>query len=170
MSARCSASRAEFRWRCNSIHLKMTVQYLFFFAQAHHEFRIPELLSLSKMFGFDLNLPENPEDQDPTRPFLIVGLQCEEHARLLASRSILIKCVAFCFVTPVLILLPDRSTNIMVTDRRMKISISAIVAIATNGPNTYQTRPSSFLSRHTIIKYLSHDKEKLLKALPIWVS
>ncbi|KAK0212912.1 tRNA guanosine-2'-O-methyltransferase [Desarmillaria ectypa] len=71
----------------------MTVQYLFFFAQAHHEFRIPELLSLSKMFGFELNLPESPDDQDPTRPFLIVGLQCEKHAELLASRSILIKSV-----------------------------------------------------------------------------
>ncbi|KAK0485728.1 tRNA guanosine-2'-O-methyltransferase [Armillaria novae-zelandiae] len=68
----------------------MTAQYLFFFAQTHHEFRMPELLSLSKMFGFDLG---NPEDQDPTRPFLIADLQCEEHARLLASRSILIKSV-----------------------------------------------------------------------------
>ncbi|KAF9054991.1 tRNA guanosine-2'-O-methyltransferase [Hymenopellis radicata] len=69
----------------------MATQYLIFFAQTHHDFRIPELQSLSELYSLKIDfLEENP---DPTRPFMIVNLESEEHAYLLASRSILIKAV-----------------------------------------------------------------------------
>ena len=68
----------------------MLTQYLFVFAQVHDEFRIPELLSISELYGFEINFPE---DQDISRPFMILGLESEDHARLLARRCILIRCV-----------------------------------------------------------------------------
>ena len=66
----------------------MLTQYLFVFAQVHDEFRIPELLSISELYGFDIKFPE---DKDISRPFMILGLESEEHARLLARRCILIR-------------------------------------------------------------------------------
>jgi tRNA (guanine10-N2)-methyltransferase len=63
-------------------------QYLIVFAQAHDDFRVPELLSVAELYGFSLNI-EN--DFDPSRPFGILVLEQEEHVRLLARRCILIK-------------------------------------------------------------------------------
>lgn len=60
------------------------------FAQAHPDFRIPELLSVAQIYGFEVALPPNP---DVMRPFMIVEVQQEEHARLLAQRCILVKFV-----------------------------------------------------------------------------
>ncbi|KDQ57438.1 hypothetical protein JAAARDRAFT_686559 [Jaapia argillacea MUCL 33604] len=71
----------------------MEAQYLFIFAQAHEDFRIPELLSVAKIHGFSITLPDLLEDRDPKRPFMILGLKDEGHARLLARRCILIKSV-----------------------------------------------------------------------------
>ena len=65
--------------------------FLFVFAQTHAEFRIPELRSISELHGFHVELV----DQDPTRPFMVISLESEEHARLLAKRCILIKSVLF---------------------------------------------------------------------------
>lgn len=73
----------------------MTSQYLFHFAQVHNEFRLPELESIAELNGISLSLPETPEDRDPTRPFMVIGLQQEEHARILARRCILIKWALF---------------------------------------------------------------------------
>ncbi|THU96445.1 hypothetical protein K435DRAFT_819440 [Dendrothele bispora CBS 962.96] len=61
----------------------MFFKYLIVFAQAHHEFRIPELQSVAKIHGFDISLPEGEIETD--RPFMIVGLQSENHARQLAA-------------------------------------------------------------------------------------
>ncbi|TFY66268.1 hypothetical protein EVG20_g4821 [Dentipellis fragilis] len=66
----------------------MSNQYLFVFAQAHEEFRIPELQSIAELHGFEIAIPE---DIDVTRPFAVLGLENEEHARILARRCILIK-------------------------------------------------------------------------------
>lgn len=63
-------------------------QYLIVFAQAHEDFRIPELLSIAELYGFPLSI-EN--DLDPSRPFGVLALEQEEHVRLLARRCILIK-------------------------------------------------------------------------------
>ncbi|KAI0320790.1 tRNA guanosine-2'-O-methyltransferase [Amylostereum chailletii] len=68
----------------------MTSQYLFVFAQAHDDFRIPELLSVAELHGFTVTIPE---DFNVKRPFVILSLEQEEHARLLARRCILIKSV-----------------------------------------------------------------------------
>lgn len=73
------------------------LQYLFVFAQAHDEFRIPELLSVSELYGFDVHLPEKP---DATRPFMVIGLDEEEHALKLARRCILIKCLSLFLTSP----------------------------------------------------------------------
>ncbi|KAJ7925251.1 S-adenosyl-L-methionine-dependent methyltransferase [Mycena leptocephala] len=62
--------------------------YLIVFAQSHSEFRLPELASVAELYGFAISLPV---DCDSSRPFLILHLDSEEHARLLASRCILIK-------------------------------------------------------------------------------
>jgi tRNA (guanine10-N2)-methyltransferase len=63
-------------------------QYLIVFAQAHEDFRVPELRSVAKLHGFPLNIPD---DFNSTRPFGVLSLEQDEHARLLARRCILIK-------------------------------------------------------------------------------
>ena len=68
----------------------MLAEYLIVFAQAHHEFRIPELVSVAEIHGFDVILPISA-DLDTTRPFMKVSLEDEDHARTLARRCILIK-------------------------------------------------------------------------------
>ncbi|KAJ7262228.1 tRNA guanosine-2'-O-methyltransferase [Mycena haematopus] len=62
--------------------------FLFVFAQSHSEFRLPELESISELHGFAISVPA---DCDPSRPFVVLKLESEEHARLLARRCILIK-------------------------------------------------------------------------------
>jgi tRNA (guanine10-N2)-methyltransferase len=68
------------------------MKFLFVFAQAHSDFRIPELLSVAELYGFE---PVFPETVDQSRPFMVVDLQAAEHATLLARRCILIKFVPF---------------------------------------------------------------------------
>ncbi|KAJ7045462.1 S-adenosyl-L-methionine-dependent methyltransferase [Mycena alexandri] len=62
--------------------------YILVFAQSHSEFRIPELESVAQLHGFAITLPL---ECDPLRPFMVLDLASEEHARLLAGRCILIK-------------------------------------------------------------------------------
>lgn len=72
-------------------------KYLLIFAQTHSEFRIPELESVSKMYDFKLWFPPFTGGDDDglpcgsERPFMIVGLEDEQHARLLAARCVLMK-------------------------------------------------------------------------------
>jgi tRNA (guanine10-N2)-methyltransferase len=68
----------------------MRTRYLIIFAQAHHEFRIPELLSIAELNGFLVTLPP-AEYCDTTQPFMTVELDEAEHARLLCRRCILIR-------------------------------------------------------------------------------
>ena len=68
------------------------IQYLFVFGQVHDEFRIPELLSISELYGFTIKFPPDP---DTSRPFMILELEDEGHARLLARRCVLIRYVSF---------------------------------------------------------------------------
>ncbi|KAF9527300.1 tRNA guanosine-2'-O-methyltransferase [Crepidotus variabilis] len=65
--------------------------YLLHFAQAHNDFRLPELASVAELLGISYTLPEKDEDRDPTRPYMVVELETEEHAKMLARRCILIK-------------------------------------------------------------------------------
>lgn len=68
--------------------------YLFYFAHAHNEFRLPELESVAELYGFTITLPLIADDRDPKRPCMVVELEEEEHARILANRCILIKYVS----------------------------------------------------------------------------
>ncbi|THH31329.1 hypothetical protein EUX98_g2848 [Antrodiella citrinella] len=68
----------------------MYSQYLCQFAQVHEQFRIPELMSVSELHGFNIELPD---DMDVTRPFMILGLESDEHARILTQRCILVKSI-----------------------------------------------------------------------------
>ncbi|KAF5351856.1 hypothetical protein D9756_007701 [Leucocoprinus leucothites] len=68
----------------------MRSHYLIAFAQSHGDFRLPELQSVSELHGFSVSLPEDP---DTSRPFMVVELEEEEHARTLAKRCILIKSI-----------------------------------------------------------------------------
>jgi tRNA (guanine10-N2)-methyltransferase len=66
------------------------MKFLFVFAQAHAEFRIPELESIAELHGFTIAFPD-AENVDCSRPFLVVELEAIDHARILASRCVLIK-------------------------------------------------------------------------------
>ncbi|KAF8513155.1 tRNA guanosine-2'-O-methyltransferase [Hysterangium stoloniferum] len=68
----------------------MPLQVLIQFAQAHADFRIPELLSVAFNYGFKVDLPP---DVNVNRPFMTVTLQEEKHACLIAERCILVKSV-----------------------------------------------------------------------------
>lgn len=71
---------------------KMLTQYLVVFAQVHEEFRVPELLSVAELHSFEIKFFEDPEDTKATaRPFMVLELADEEHARLLARRCILVR-------------------------------------------------------------------------------
>lgn len=75
------------------IYPVMPLRYLLHFAQVHNDFRLSELQSVAELYGIPYALPPQVEDRDPTRPFMVIGLEREEHARILAKRCILIKCV-----------------------------------------------------------------------------
>ncbi|KAH8824086.1 S-adenosyl-L-methionine-dependent methyltransferase [Flagelloscypha sp. PMI_526] len=67
-------------------------QYLIHFNPEHASFRIPELNSISSLFNFQYSFPE-PEFADPERPFMIVDLNEDAHARQLSERCIMIKSI-----------------------------------------------------------------------------
>ncbi|KAJ3484176.1 hypothetical protein NLI96_g5827 [Meripilus lineatus] len=71
----------------------MTQRYLFVFAQVHEEFRIPELLSIAELNGIEITFPCPLGELDLARPFMVLGLENDEAARLLARRCILIKSI-----------------------------------------------------------------------------
>ncbi|OJA08681.1 hypothetical protein AZE42_01175 [Rhizopogon vesiculosus] len=72
-----------------------STEYLFVFAQSHEEFRVPELLSISELYGFTIgfNRYANVLEKAVKRPFMILTLDNEEHAKILAQRCIMIKSV-----------------------------------------------------------------------------
>jgi tRNA G10 N-methylase Trm11 len=67
------------------------MNFLFVFAQSHAEFRIPELESVSELYGFKIRFIDDCDGNDPHRPFMILDLDNQEHAKSLASRCILVK-------------------------------------------------------------------------------
>ncbi|KAJ2916802.1 hypothetical protein MD484_g3603, partial [Candolleomyces efflorescens] len=71
----------------------MPSRYLFQFAQVHSEFRVPELQSISELNGFTVRFLDDPECNDPERPFMVLELENEEQARILAKRCILVKAI-----------------------------------------------------------------------------
>lgn len=75
----------------------MKSRYLIAFAQSHSDFRLPELQSISELHGFQVFSPEDP---DTSRPFMVVELEEEEHAFILAQRCILIKWILSPYIGP----------------------------------------------------------------------
>ncbi|KAH9459144.1 hypothetical protein Pst134EA_019299 [Puccinia striiformis f. sp. tritici] len=63
--------------------------YIIIFAQAYQEFRLPELESIDVLFN--LGIDYLGLEIDIYRPYMKIGLENEEKARLLGSRAILIK-------------------------------------------------------------------------------
>lgn len=72
-----------------------SMEYLFVFAQSHEEFRVPELLSISELHGFTIGFDRyaNVLEKAIKLPFMILTLDKEEHAHILAQRCIMIKSV-----------------------------------------------------------------------------
>ncbi|KAH7888729.1 tRNA guanosine-2'-O-methyltransferase [Phlebopus sp. FC_14] len=72
-------------------------QYLVVFAQAHEEFRVPELRSISELYSFTIGFTQYADPdllkKATKRPFMILDMEEEDHARILAQRCILIKSV-----------------------------------------------------------------------------
>lgn len=75
--------------------------YIAAFAQVHDQFRIPEILSVAELFNFTIHFSQPVQEIDTSRPFMIFGLDDEEHAKILATRCILLKyvAVAVCWTT-----------------------------------------------------------------------
>ncbi|KAG1732235.1 tRNA guanosine-2'-O-methyltransferase [Suillus paluster] len=71
------------------------MEYLFVFAQSHEEFRVPELLSISELHGFAIGFDRYASvlEEAVKRPFMILMLDKEEHAKILAQRCIMIKSI-----------------------------------------------------------------------------
>ncbi|PFH46176.1 hypothetical protein AMATHDRAFT_77781 [Amanita thiersii Skay4041] len=69
------------------------MKYLIAFAQAHNEFRLPELDSVSELYGFEYTLCQSLDTSDPQRPYMVINLESEKHARHLARRCILVKAI-----------------------------------------------------------------------------
>ena len=65
--------------------------YFIHFAVTHLEFRIPELLSVCACLQCEIELPEEEEGRDLSRPFMVARLKDDDAARRIANRSILIK-------------------------------------------------------------------------------
>jgi len=78
---------------CVVEHGLIVMHYLVVFAQAHNDFRLPELQSIAELHGFDFALA--PASNDPGRPYMVIDLAEEEHARILARRCILVKQVEY---------------------------------------------------------------------------
>uniref|UniRef100_T1IPG6 tRNA (guanine(10)-N(2))-methyltransferase TRMT11 n=1 Tax=Strigamia maritima TaxID=126957 RepID=T1IPG6_STRMM len=64
-------------------------QYLIWFANEHIEFKLPEIESIVSLLNLDLQWIERYHKE----PYVIIGLPSEDHARLIASRSVLTKCI-----------------------------------------------------------------------------
>ncbi|TFK68704.1 RNA methylase [Pluteus cervinus] len=66
------------------------MRYLVVFAQAHNDFRLPELCSVAELHAFTIDFYGTC---DPTRPYMVLDLAEEAHAQILARRCILVKSV-----------------------------------------------------------------------------
>jgi tRNA (guanine10-N2)-methyltransferase len=67
------------------------MHYLIVFAQVHNDFRLPELQSIAELYAFDISFAQALDDRDPSRPYMVVDLAEESHARILARRCVLVK-------------------------------------------------------------------------------
>jgi tRNA G10 N-methylase Trm11 len=138
-------------------------QYIFVFAQVHEEFRVPELLSVSELYSIPIIFPTNdPADADVTRPFMILGLECDDHARILARRCILIK--SELVMIPIWPeshqILSDQFMSFMQKEKHISKYTSKTNATGRCGRNMWKTLLSNSKSRPTIIQYHNAGRRK----------
>lgn len=148
-------------------------QFLVHFAQAHNDFRLPELQSIAELHGISYTLPEDEKDRDPYRPWMVIGLPSEDDARTLARRCILIKYAVDTSVFQNLRLNKTSTGRYMSSTRkgqRMRNYTQTTAKWSRSGVVMSQTRPLDFLSLLLNIKYLNQGKGMSLRALPIWDS
>ena len=75
----------------------MPFRCLVHFAQAHSDFRLPELQSVAELYGVTISKPNRVDSDaeekewDPSRPFWVVDFEEEEHAVKFARRCVLVK-------------------------------------------------------------------------------
>lgn len=76
----------------------MTIRCIVHFAQAHPEFRLPELQSVAELYGFNFERPApgslldgSSEYWDPLRPFWVIDFEEEAHAVWFSERCILVR-------------------------------------------------------------------------------
>ena len=129
------------------------MHYIFVFAQAHNNFRIPELQSVAELHGFDFSLAPASNDQDPSRPYMVIDLAEEAHARMLARRCILVKQVEYLIRDYVISLITGRFMNSMARALPMKNYISTFVPTVLFGPASYPTLHSSFSLLRTVTEF-----------------
>lgn len=150
---------------------RFAMRCLIIFAQAHNEFRLPELSSVAELNNFKVTLPENIDDRDPTRPYMVVELEEEEHARILAKRCILIKSVCFngqqqCILTYGFIL--DRCMNSTDKPRIIQNSTSPFGHAECSGSDTFPILASSSLSPRIITRSRNLVRRTSWRASPTW--
>ncbi|KAK4055764.1 hypothetical protein OIV83_000311 [Microbotryomycetes sp. JL201] len=70
----------------------MPVKYLLACSAGHglHEFRVPELLAIASLCGFDIKFLDD-DDARAMNPYIVVELESDEQAKLLGSRAISVK-------------------------------------------------------------------------------
>lgn len=128
-----------------------STEYLFVFAQSHEEFRVPELLSISELYGFTIGLDRyagSVLDEVVKRPFMILTLDKEEHAKILAQRCIMIKCVSMNYYqlsAQRIDILSDLFTSSMPRARPTRRCTNKIAELACNGNGIFQIHRSNFL-------------------------
>jgi tRNA G10 N-methylase Trm11 len=120
------------------------MHYLFVFAQAHNDFRLPELQSVAELHGFNFSLASAPDDRDPTRPYMVIDLAEEGHARILAGRCILVKQVEYSTGDYVISFIIGRFMSSMARALAMKNYIGAFGPITLFGLASFPTLRSSF--------------------------
>jgi tRNA G10 N-methylase Trm11 len=132
-------------------HPMPSTEYLFVFAQSHEEFRVPELLSISELYGFAIGLDRYASsvlDKVVKRPFMILTLDKEEHAKILAERCIMIKCVSMNYYklsAQRIDILSDPFMSSMPRARPTRRCTNKTAEFACNGNGIFQIHRSNFL-------------------------
>jgi hypothetical protein len=149
------------------------MEYLFVFAQSHEGFRLPELLSISELYGFTIGFDRYASvlDEAVKTPFMILKLDKEEHAKILARRCIMIKYVSVIIMNH---LINDISSGPFMSStpkaHPTRRCTNKTAELARNGSGISQTHRSNSLFWDTILPSANVVNVRSSKALHIWTS
>ena len=147
--------------------------YLFHFAQIHNDFRLPELASVSELFSIPYKLSDVEEGRDPSRPFMVIELESDDHARTLARRCILIKYglpKVFCPSVKSLTVIQELYTSFTHGDQATRLSMLQICRTNHCGSDTLTIPLSASLSLHISTKFRLQGRGTLSIASLTWAS